>query len=158
MRHTSSAHTAVSSHRAQSVAGLLWALPSSQAVASRSPITTGAMPCLKARTLRRSRLRWPQRVASQVSVVLGSMMPTMLSTMPRAPLAQPAGPAPPALMPTFQPSSAMNSTLGPGAAWAMAMEALNCRSVSQPWRSTRKRCMSGAVAMAPPTASSEIEM
>jgi len=51
----------------------------------------------------------------------------------------------------------MNSTLGPGAACAIAIEALNCASLSQPWRTTRKRCMSGAVPIAPPTASSDTE-
>ena len=53
--------------------------------------------------------------------------------------------------------SAVNSTFGPGAACAMAIEALNCGSVSQPCSCTRKRCMSGAVVIAPPTHISESE-
>jgi hypothetical protein len=32
-------------------------------VATSSAITIGAMPCLKARTPRSSRFRWPQRAA-----------------------------------------------------------------------------------------------
>ena len=60
------------------------------------------------------------------SPLLGSITPSMHTAMPRAPSSQPITPGPPALMPKFQPSRAMNSTLGPGAAWAMAMEALNC--------------------------------
>ena len=74
----------------------------------------------------------------------------MASTTPSAAPGRPA-----LLRPTFHPISATNSTFGPGAACAIAIEALNWLSVSQ-WRlSTRKRCMSGAVVMAPPTESSE---
>ena len=40
-------------------------------------------------------------------------------------------------MPTFHPISATNSTLGPGAACAIATDALNCGSVSQ-WRSSTR--------------------
>jgi hypothetical protein len=73
-------------------------------------------------------------------VVLGSMMPTMVTIRPKRPSSQAVGPAPmppPALSPTFQPISATNSTLGPGAAWAMATDELNCASVSQPCWATR---------------------
>jgi hypothetical protein len=62
---------------------------------------------------------------------------------------------PPAFSPTFHPISAVNRTLGPGAACAIAIEALNCGSVSQAFSCTRKRCMSGAVVIAPPTHSSD---
>ena len=48
-------------------------------------------------------------------------------------------------------------TFGPGAACAIAMDALNCASVSQALLSTKKRCMSGMVAIAPPTARSDSE-
>ena len=37
----------------------------------------------------------------------------------------PRGPA------TFQPSTATDSTFGPGAAWASATDAVNCESVIQ---------------------------
>ncbi|MNG34376.1 hypothetical protein D3C84_1208440 [compost metagenome] len=65
VRHTRKAASAVSSHKCQGAAALAAPLApaSTQAVASSRPITTGAIPCLKARTARRSRLRWPQRVA-----------------------------------------------------------------------------------------------
>ena len=45
----------------------------------------------------------------------------MASAMPST-----AARVPPALRPTFQPSNAMNSTFGPGAACASAMLAANC--------------------------------
>ncbi len=48
----------------------------------------------------------------------------------------PASP-PPAFRPTFQPISATNSTLGPGAACASATHEVNCGSVSQPCWATR---------------------
>src|SRR5665647_721508 len=53
-------------------------------------------------------------------------MPSMAMNTPSRPLSMP-----PAFRPTFQPSRATNSTLGPGAACAMAIEALNCASVNQ---------------------------
>ena len=43
----------------------------------------------------------------------------------------------PVLSPTFQPSSATNSTFGPGEDWASATESANWVWLSQPWRSTR---------------------
>ena len=75
-------------------------------------------------------------------VVDGSSVPTIVA-------ATPASPA------TFQPITATNSTFGPGAAWAMATDAVNCASLIQPCSPTTKRCMSGAVVMAPPMASSD---
>ena len=110
------------------------------------------MPCLNARTARSSRLRWLQCAVRYTSTELGNMIPPSASTIPSA-----AVPRPPALRPTFHPISAVKSTLGPGAACAMAMEALNCGSVSHAFSCTRKRCMSGAVLMAPPTHSRDSE-
>lgn len=57
----------------------------------------------------------------------------------------------PAFMPTCQPISATNSTFGPGDAWARAMASLNWAWVSQPCCSTRKRCISDVVEIAPPS-------
>ena len=54
----------------------------------------------------------------------------------RMPVPPPASP-PPAFRPTFQPMRATNSTFGPGAAWAMATDELNCASLSQPCCTTR---------------------
>ncbi|MOA51997.1 hypothetical protein D3C78_1752150 [compost metagenome] len=65
VRQTTSAATPLSSHRCQAGTPVDWLPPAStQPVAMSSPTTTGAMPCLKARTSRRVRLRWPQRVAT----------------------------------------------------------------------------------------------
>ena len=47
---------------------------------------------------------------------------------------------------------------GPGAAWAMAIESLNCDCVSQWCSSTRKRCISDVVEIAPPIDSSDNSM
>ena len=65
-------------------------------------------------------------------MVLGSRMPIIVIAVPisafiRLPL----------LTPTCQPISAMNSTFGPGAAWARVMEAVNWDSVIQRCSSTR---------------------
>jgi hypothetical protein len=79
-------------------------------------------------------------------MVKGVMMPTMVTSTPNR-----AAPTLPAFIPTCQPIRATNSTLGPGAAWARAMAALNCSWVSQPCCSTRKRCISDVVEIAPPT-------
>jgi hypothetical protein len=91
-------------------------------------------------------LRWLHREVRYTSTELGSMMPPSASAMPNS-----AVPSPPALRPTFHPMRAVKRTLGPGAACAMAMEALNWGSVSHAFSCTRKRCMSGAVVIAPPT-------
>ena len=69
--------------------------------------------------------------------------------MPRRVTAAPGKPA------AWYPITATNSTLGPGEACAMAIEALNCESVSSPIWSTMTRCMSGATVIAPPIASSD---
>ena len=68
------------------------------------------------------------------------MMPVMVTRMPKKPRSQapiPASMPPPALMPMFQPMSATNKTLGPGADWAKAMEEENEKSVSQFFSSTK---------------------
>jgi len=57
---------------------------------------------------------------------------------------------PAAYIPTVQPGTATKSTLDRGAARARATELLNWSSVNQVWSATRKRCISGAVATAPP--------
>ena len=118
----------------------------------------GAMASLKARTVGRSRLRWPQRAAKKVRVALGSTMPSMAENTPAPASAQAAAPAavpPAAFMPTVQPKTATNSTLGPGAACASAMALLNWASLSQACSLTKKRCISGTVVMAPPIDMSE---
>ena len=51
MRHTSRVVAAVMAHSGQLTISAPWARVSTQAVASSKPMTTGAMPCLKARTL-----------------------------------------------------------------------------------------------------------
>ncbi|MCY1554130.1 hypothetical protein D9M68_906800 [compost metagenome] len=64
------------------------------------------------------------------------MMATMVTTTPRNASAQafpPAAGPPPALRPTFQPSRATKSTLGPGAACESAIDEVNCASLSQPF-------------------------
>ena len=91
---------------------------SSQPVATSRPMVSGVRPVLKARTKRVSRRRWPQRVAISVSAVDGNSVPTIVANAP-------IGPA------TFQPMTATKSTFGPGAAWAIAIEALNCASLIQ---------------------------
>ncbi len=67
-------------------------------------------------------------------------MATMVTSTPNrasAQATQPADGPPPALSPTFQPSTATNSTLGPGAACESAIDEVNCDSLSQPFWSTR---------------------
>ena len=91
---------------------------STQPVASSRPIVSGAMPCVKARTPRVSRRLAPHRVAHSDSAVDGMRMPAMVASAPSGP-------------PTFQPITATNSTFGPGAACAIATEAVNCGSVIQ---------------------------
>lgn len=88
------------------------------------------------------------------------MMPSMATTTPK--LARPTLIQPPpwlaaAFMPTCQPIRATNKMLGPGADCASAIDEVNWLSLSQWVSSTRYRCMSGAVVMAPPTASSDSE-
>ncbi len=82
------------------------------------------MPVVKARTPRVSRRDWPQRVAHSDKAVEGIRMPVIVASAP-------IGPA------TFQPSTATKSTFGPGAACAMAMDAVNCSGVNHAWSVTR---------------------
>jgi len=91
---------------------------SSQPVETSRPMVSGVSPVLKARTPRASRRRAPQRVATSVSAVEGSIVPAIVASAP-------IGPA------TFQPMTATKRTLGPGAAWAIAIEALNWASLIQ---------------------------
>ncbi len=51
--------------------------------------------------------------------------------------------------------TATNSTFGPGDACAMAIDALNWASLSNPIWLTITRCMSGATVIAPPIDSSD---
>ena len=74
--------------------------------------------------------------------VAGVKMPTRASKAPATPAA-------------FQPTTAMNKMLGPGAACASATDSVNRLSLSQPRSATTKRCRSGAIAIAPQTASSD---
>ena len=62
VRHTKSTANKVNSHSGQSRAGWLWLAVKSQPVDTKSAITTGAMPSLKARTPKLSLWRWAQRV------------------------------------------------------------------------------------------------
>ena len=64
MRQTISAVTTVTPHTGQSLSELPLALARIQPVAINSATTMGAMPCLKARTARKSRLRWPHWAAA----------------------------------------------------------------------------------------------
>ena len=59
-----------------------------------------------------------------VRMLDGTMMPAIVATMP-------SGPATP------QPISATNRMFGPGAACAMAIDALNCTASIQPCSTTR---------------------
>ncbi len=90
-----------------------------QPVANSKPSVSGAMPAVKARMPRDLRRASPKREAARASVADGSRLPVSVA-------ATPASPA------MFHPTTATNSTFGPGAAWAMATEAVNCASLSQP--------------------------
>ena len=68
------------------------------------------------------------------------MMPAMVMPMPRKPIGQalmPADSPPPALRPMFHPIKATNSTLGPGADCAKAIEDEKEASESQCFSSTK---------------------
>src|SRR5690606_21902323 len=96
-------------------------------------VLIGDMPALKARMMRFRRFLCAHLVAASVTILLGSSIlnnDVIIAT--NAPI------HPLALMPTFQPSNAMYSILGPGAVWASVMDELNCISVSQCLLFTRK--------------------
>ena len=82
VRHTTSALHNASNHSGQSLAGLSCAVVSSQPVAISSAITIGAMPALKARTDRSSRLRCPHCAVMYVSVQDGINIPIMVMLTP----------------------------------------------------------------------------
>ena len=96
---------------------------STQPVASSRPSVSGAMPVANARTARLSRRCAAQRDTASTSRVEGSSVPASVASRPGTPA-------------TFQPITATNSTLGPGAACAMAIELVNWASLIQPCSAT----------------------